>query len=888
MGWIQRLFHKSQTAIQDDKELRFHLEQLTRDFVAEGMSEQEARRRAKLDFGGLDRVKEEIRDIRRETYIDDFARDFRCGVRNLAKNPGFTAVALLSLTLGIGANTTVFAFVKGIFLQPIPVKDPSTAIVVFATQQTADGTVLHFLQSSYENVKDYREKNDAFTGLSVFMDEPNQVDLPGLTAPIFVDVQLVNWDFFEILGVKPSIGRSFGPDEDLARDPRPVVILSHGLWNMKFSADPHILGKTIRLNEKDYRVIGVMPKQFDQAGILGSPAMWAPIAMHSELVTDMRKDFFPMRRARIGYMIGRLKPGVSLDRARASMNALGNHLVEEHPKDNAGRNVELVPLSKTNVAVGRRSVFVLVATLMMGIVGMILLIACGNVANLLLVRTIQRQRELAIRLSLGASRGRLVRQMMTESLLLGFAAALLGILCAYWMRSLVWKLLPIGAPQGYDFSLDGRVLLFTLTLSILASFLFGLVPSLRASSSRQLATLRDRTNAPSGRWYGFRGMLVTAQIAFSLIALVGAGLFIHSLRNAQRVDPGFETKHELIVALDPGRNHYPQERAEKYYRDATEKVRALPMVSGVGIANYPPFLLSMTYATFPEGVDTSDLRNTSQFPVVAVGPGYFSSAGIPVLRGRDVNIDDDAQTNRVVVINQALADYAWPGKDPIGKHLLFAGLNQNAEVIGVVATVKARTLGEPPQPLLYVALKQSYSPNAFLYVRTKGDPSVAVPAVREAVRAVDPATPPIWEIGVASFLDQNFTAPRFAAELLAGFGALALLLAAIGTCGVMSYSVSQRTQEIGIRMALGAQRVDVLRLILSNGMTWVVAGVLIGLGASVFFTRSINKLLFGIGSFDAGSFFAAAALLIGVALVACWLPARRAMRVDPVIALRCE
>jgi predicted permease len=817
-------------------------------------------------------------------------QDIRYAVRTLAKNPGFTAVAVLSLTLGIGGTTTIFTLVKAVFLQSVPVKDPSTAIVVYSTQQTADGKITQYLQNGYLNAKDYREKNDVFSGLSLFVDAGDELKIAGTEKPEGVDVQLVNWDFFDILGVHPMIGRTFAADEDQVPDARPVVILSYALWNTKFGADPHVLGRNIRLSDQDYNVIGVMPKEFHDAGTIGSPDLWAPMMMHDQLLTDMRKDWFNHRRNRLVFMVGRLKPGVSFSTARTSMQAMSRQLAQEYPTENSGRSVVMVPLSETNVPPQQHGLFVLVGTLMMVIVGLVLLIACGNVANLLLARSTQRKREFAIRLSLGASRGRLIRQLLTESLIIGLTAGALGIVCAYWSRDLLWTLLPGGRPENLDFSLDGRVLLFTLGLSVVATLLFGLAPSLQASNPNQMASLRDRTDAPGGtrRWYGLRGILVMAQIAFSLIALVGSALFIHSLRNAQEVDPGFETKRELIMFLSPASQHYPQGRAEQYYRDAVDKVRALPMVEEASISNSFPFGLSLSYATFAEGVDTSDLRNALQFPVIAVAPGYFSTAGIPILRGRDVNDHDDARTDHVVVINQALADAMWKGKDPIGKRMSFAAQPWKATIIGVVRTVKAQTLGESPQPIMYFALKQLYFPNVVLYVRTKGDPSAAIASVRSAVQALDPTMELRRTRTVSEIMDRQLTGPRFAAELLAGFGGLALLLASIGTYGVMAYSVSQRTQEIGIRMALGAQRGNVLRLILGNGMTMVMAGVGVGLIATVFFTRTISSLLYGIGSFDAISFVAAAVVLIAVALVACWLPARHAMRVDPIIALRYE
>jgi predicted permease len=817
-------------------------------------------------------------------------QDIRYAIRTLAKNPGFTAVAVLSLTLGIGGTTTIFTLVKAVFLQSVPVKDPATALIVYSTQQTADGKVTQFLQNAYLNAMDYRSKNDVFSGLSLFVDAGDELKVSGTGKPEFVDVQLVNWDFFDILGVKPFLGRSFVAEEDLTPDSHPVAILSYGVWNSKYGADPKILGKTIRLSEQDFSVVGIMPKEFHDIGTIGSADVWAPMMMHDQLLTDMRKDWFNRRKNRLVFMVGRLKPGVTVARATTSMLALGAHLAQEYPADNSGRTIVMTPLSETNVPPQQHSLFVLVGTLMMVIVGLVLLIGCGNVANLLLARAMQRRRELAIRLSLGASRWRLIRQLLTESLLIGLTAGALGILCAYWSRDLLWTLLPGGRPQNLDFSLDGRVLFFTLGLSIFATLLFGLAPALQASKPNQMASLRDRTDRPNGssRWYGLRGILVIAQIAFSLIALTGSALFIHSLRNAQEVDPGFEVKHELVLGLNPGGAHYPQGRAEQYYRDALEKVRALPMVADAGISNLGPISVNLSYSTFPEGVDALDPRNAWQFPVYAVAPGYFSAAGIPFIRGRDVNDLDGPQTNHVVIVNQALVDHLWKGKDPLGKQFSFAAVPWKATVIGVVATVKSQTLGEEPRPVIYFALKQTYYPNVSLWVRAKGDPDVALTSVRSTVQSLDASMQVGRGYTVPWLMDRVLSGPRFAAELLAGFGGLALLLAAIGTYGVMAYSVSQRTQEIGIRMALGAQRGNVLKLILGNGMAMVLAGIVVGLGATLILTRSISTLLYGIGNFDAISFIGAAMILILVALVACWLPARHAMRVDPIIALRYE
>ncbi|MGC2802403.1 MAG: FtsX-like permease family protein, partial [Candidatus Acidiferrum sp.] len=516
--------------------------------------------------------------------------------------------------------------------------------------------------------------------------------------------------------------------------------------------------------------------------------------------------------------------------------------------------------------------------------------ACANVANLLLARATQRQREIGVRLAMGASRTRLVGQLLTESLLIGLLAGGLGILFAYWGRSVLLLLLPPGLQRRLDFSLDGRVLLYTLGLSLAATVLFGLAPALEASKADRIAALKDRTGNPTGsaRWYGLRGVLVMVQVALSLVALAGAGLFIHSLRNAQGMDPGFEVKHELVMFVNLASEHYTQARAEQFYKDVVERLAGVSTVESASISDTYPFSGGLARTTFTDGVDITDPRNGKLTPVIATEPGYFSAAGITMTEGRDFNEHDDAQGAMAGIVNKAAAEQMWPGVDPIGKHIHFLGETWDIAIVGEVATVKYQTMGEPPQAIVYVPLKQHYTAQIVLYVRAKGDPEKAIPSVRSAVQALGPTVPLLDVQTVPQVLVESLTAPRIGAELLGGFGLLALVLAAIGTYGVMSYSVSQRTQEVGIRMSLGAQPRDVLRLILANGLAMVSAGVVVGLGISTLLARSMSSLLYGIGAFDAPSFLITAGLLIVVALAACYIPARRAMRVDPIIALRYE
>jgi putative ABC transport system permease protein len=816
-----------------------------------------------------------------------FWQDFRYAVRMLMKKPGFTAVAIMSLTLGIGANTTIFTLVKAVFLQSVPIKDPARVVSVFSTQQSKGSAQLQFLPLSRPNAEDYREMNNVFSASSLIIQTGAPLTISGKDIPVFV--ALVTGEFFDLVGVQPKPGRAFLPDEDKTPGARPVVILSAALWKTQFGEDQNILGRTLLIGGTDYSVVGVAPANFHDLGVLGSPDVYIPMMMHDQVLTGVPKDWYNVRGARTTFMLGRLKPGVSVEAARESLHALGTQLEKTYPRDNSGRNNDMLPVNQTFIPPQQRALFAKAGGLMMLVVGLVLLIACANVANLLLTRATQRRRELAIRLTMGASRGRVIRQLLTESLLLALISGALGIALAYFSKDLIWKLVPAGGADP-DRSLDVRVLLFTMALAIMASVIFGLIPALQASKTEQMAALRDRSDAPTGgsRWYGIRGILVMTQVAFSLIALVGAGIFIHSLRNAQQMDPGFEIKHELVMNINLAAQHYPQARAEQLYRDLQEKISALPMVSGASLADAGMFGGSFQRTTFPQGVDQADPRNGKLTPTTSVAPGYFATAGISLLSGREFTEHDDAQSQFVAVVNQALVDSMFAGQNPIGKHLHFLLQTWDVEIVGVAKTVKFQTLGEPPQPIVYFPLKQHFNAGVGIFVRTKGDPNAARTSVLSVIQGLD-ATLPVRGVRTGTeVMNLVLAQAQLGAELLAGFGLLALLLAAIGTYGVMSYSVSQRTQEIGIRMALGAQRGDVMKLILGSGMSMVFGGVIAGLLLSFFLTREIENLLYGIGAFDVPAFAATSALLVLIALVACWLPARRAMRVDPMVALRYE
>jgi predicted permease len=821
--------------------------------------------------------------------LESLFQDVRYALRMMAHRPGFTLAAVLSLALGIGANSTIFMLAKAAFLQAVPVKDPGSLVMVYSTQNNPRGPEFQYLNLSIPNALDYRQKNDVFSGLSVIVNTRLTLDISGKDTQ--VASALVNWDFFNIVGVQPAAGRIFTPDEDSRSGGGPVAILSYALWNKQFGADGGILGRTIRLNHLNFTVIGIAPKEFHDAGALLNPDVWVPISMGDQLLAGIAKEWFHDRGSRLGSAVARLKPGVTLERARDSLGALAANLEREFPTDNSGRSVQVVPISNTVLPPEQRGVALQAATIMIAIVALVLLIACANVANLLLSRASLRQREIAVRLSLGAKRWRLVRQLLTESLLLGLTAGALAVVVAFWGRGLIRGLLPNGFPANLDFSLDARVLLFTLGISLAATLLFGLAPALQSSSGANLNSLRDRTaisTSGSTRWYGLRGALVMVQVALSLVALVGAGMFIHSLANAQQIDPGFETKHEITMFINLAAADYTQPKAEQFFKDVVQRLRGLPMVADASIADTAPLSGGLQRTTFPEGVDASNARNGALTPVIAVQPGYFSATGTSLLRGRDFNDHDNENAPMVAIVNRAFADHVWPDQDAIGRHLRFLGQDWDVSIVGVASTVKYTTLGEPPQPIVYFPLKQHYSAGINLYVRTKGDANPAIGSIRSAVQSLDPTLQLRRVITVSDLLNQSLTAPRVGAELLGTFGGLALVLAAIGTYGVMSYSVSQRTQEIGIRMALGAQKRDVLRLVMLSGMATVCVGILVGLVFSTLLTRAMHSLLYGIGIFDLFSFLGTSLLLIVVAAIACGIPALRASTIDPMVALRYE
>jgi predicted permease len=815
-----------------------------------------------------------------------FLQDLKYGVRMLVKAPGFTSVAILSLALGIGANTAIFSLINAVLLRPLPVSDASTLVAVSQTDQRNPGN----LPVSDLNFRDLRERNAVFSDMGAFAFAQVNYSSGGEALPI--PAQVVTANYFSLLGAAPALGRGFLPEEETKASP--VAVVSHGFWERTLGSDPSIVGKTITLNRTPFTVVGIGPKNFSGTLLGGGPSVWVPRSMHA--VVQPGFDWYDQRRGLFLFTFGRLKPGVTLDQARSTLRILFANLEQTFPVENNGRSATAVPLldARLNPTGRGPNVVVQLSSVLMGIVGIVLLIACGNIANLLLARAGRRRREIAIRLALGARRMRLVRQLITESVLLSICGGVAGLFVAYWsLNALVAAKLPLPFPIDDSLTIDPRVLAFTAALSILTGVLFGLVPALLASKPDVVPVLKNELVPSAAGRRGpralitFRHVLVMLQVAMSLTALVAAGLFLRDLLHAQQVNPGFETSGVLIAAINLGPEGYTPERAQVFYDQVTDKVAALPGVQGAALADNAPLAGGFLRSVFPEGADTTT-RDRILIQVSNVSPRYLETIGIPLVRGRDFTPADTPTSPKVVIVNQTMAEQFWKGKDPIGRRFKFFGDQDYSTVVGVAKNAKYNGVQEEPLPFIYLPLKQNFAPAATLHVRAAGDASRLAGAVRAAVRELDPTLTLFNVRTLEDQIQQSLQPQKMNVILLTTFGLLALLLAAIGLYGVASYAVAQRTREIGVRMALGAQPSSVLSLVLGNGMLLVVIGLAAGLVASYFVASALSALVVGISAHDPLTFTVTPIVLALIAFAATYVPARRATRIDPLLALRTE
>jgi predicted permease len=813
-------------------------------------------------------------------------KDIRYAIRMLIKTPAVTCVAIMTLALGIGANTAIFSGVNAFVLRDIPVPEANRLVRPVEIDENSVGDEI-----SYPDFVDYRNQCTSFTGLSgedmlqVAIDTQDQNDV--------IWGQAVSGNYFDVMQVKPFMGRGFLPEEDGAPGAHPVVVLGHSLWERRLGSDPNIVGKTLKLNNRPYDVIGVAPKSFKGSKFGLSMDFWVPIAMVEELrgVTDWLKS----RNSHWMNVIGRLKPGVSLAQATAEMNAISSRLNQIYPNDRASATQARVLTEADGRWGNATAVFKSASAVAMAIVGLVLLIACANVANLLLAKAAARRKEIGIRIALGASRARLIRQLLTESLLLSLVGGGLGLLLAFWITHLMEGFIPIIQYNVLEnfFALDSRALIFTGVVSVSCGLIFGLAPAWNSSNPKIVPLLKGGADLQQGkiRRLTLRNTLVVAQVALSLVVLVCGGLFIKSFRRAQQIDPGFETKNVLLATLNPQLVGYDNDRARNFYEQAVTRVASIPGISGVGVARLLP-LGDSSNSNGPVLKEGEVLQRGSSGRTIGtnvVSPGYFNALQIPFLDGRNFDERDKMNAQKVVVINEYMAQQLWRGESAIGKRIFIGADSRDAiEVVGVVKTGKYRTLAEDPRPFIYFPISQRRPGIMTLVARTNSDPRNFVGAIRHEMQLLDRTVPLSSVKTMPEHMTWPLWAPNMAASLSLGFGLVALLLSSVGLYSVMAYVVSQRTKEVGIRMALGASRKDVLQMVTSQGMRLALIGAAIGLALALALAKVVSSLLIGISGYDVTTFVVVSALLAVVAFIASLLPARRATKVDPLVALRYE
>jgi predicted permease len=822
-------------------------------------------------------------------------QDIRYAIRMLTKNPGFSGIAILSLALGIGANTTIFTVVNAILLNPLPVKDVSRVVEVDTvdtkTRVTAANAVK--LGMSYLNFQDYARQKDLFSAMTCVVG-PLPLTWSGGAEPRQLQAQMVSASYFDLLGLRPAAGRFFLPDEDTKPGGNNVAVLSYSLWTNKFGSNPNTIGQVLTLNATPYTVIGVAARGFKGTFTFNNTEeVWIPVSMYPQVLAGFFKDNFNTRRFLATTAYGRLKDGVSQAAAEASLKTVAAGLESAFPTDNAGRSVALTPLAEAAVGVNNRGQITLAGGLMMAIVGLVLLIACVNLANLLLAQAAGREKEIGVRAAMGASRGRVIQQLLTESMVLAFLSGLAGLAIAYSGRTVLWSFRPpFIANSDLDLGFDSHVLLFTLSVALLTAVLIGVAPALKAARPNLIEVLKvgGRGNTVGFASSPFRSLLVVTEIALALVALVGAGLFIRSMQSAQRIDPGFESANLFMFNFDLGALHYDEGRGQQFFRSAIERAKASPGVEAATIADAPPLVGAGGFlrTIFPEGQDEATGYRGTLTQLNNIAPNFFETLRIPLISGRQFTDSDRGTTKPVVIANEAMAKHFWPNENAVGKRFHFHGDPTLREIVGVVRNTVVNNIGEEPQPLAYLPLTQNYSPAVVLQVRTAGRPEALISTVRAQVQSLDNnlALTNVQTIG--ELLSQGLWAPRMGAAMLAIFGGLALILAIIGVYGVLSYSVNQQTREIGIRMAMGAQTGRVLGLVVGQGMRLAAAGLLLGLIVAFAAMRVMSSLLFGVSAHDPLTFVGVSLVLAVAAVLACYIPAHRATKVDPIIALRYE
>jgi predicted permease len=864
-----------------DEEMRLHVEMETEANIERGMSPEDARWAARRSFGNLGNIKDMAYGVRGGGMIETLLQDIRYGARVLAKHKGFTAIAVLTLALGIGANTAIFSVVNELLLRPLPFPEADRLVMLW--EVSPEGR--HQNTTSRANFMGWRDQSTVFEGMAAFSDQ--RLNLTGEGEPEEVSVQLATPELFRVLGVEPIIGRGLAQED--ARPGAPdVAVLSYGIWKRRFGGDPRVIGKPITLNGQPVTVVGILPAGFQwhirsRSGT-GRPAeIWSVLSMPAT-GAGLRGRFLSV--------VARLKRGVTLEQATTEMKTIEARLAQDSPDYNTGYGTEVVPLREQFVGKVRPALWIL-----LGAVGFVLLIACANVANLLLARAAAREKEIALRAALGARRMRIIRQLLTESVLLAILGSLVGLGLAWWGIHALVAISPRDLVNMQGVGLNLQVLALTMVVSLLTGIIFGLAPALEATRLNLNDALKEGGKGAEGqssRSRRLRSVLVITEVALALVLLVSAGLLVKSFGRLRKIDTGFNPENVLtmVVRLPGGGKYKEDAQFVAFFRQAMERIRALPGVRNAGMVNFLPLYGGLGSATgfTIEGRPEPPPGQGPGTNVRASDSNYFNAMGIPLLRGRNFSDREESEPRPVVIISESLARQYFPGEDPLGKRISVEMFDKPTptEIIGIVGDVRYDSLTDQAEPTVYFPHPLLTYPFMTLVIRTNGDPAAIAPAVEREVRALDPEQPVSDVRTMNQVMADTLARARFNTLLLALFAGLATLLAAVGIFGVMNYSVTLRTHEIGLRMALGAQQRQVLTLILKQGLLLTLIGIGVGLLGALALTRVMSGLLFGVGATDPTTFAAIVLLLTIVSLIACYIPARRATRVDPMIALRYE
>lgn len=812
-------------------------------------------------------------------------QDIRYGLRMLVKRPGFTLIATITLALGIGANTAIFSLVNTVLLRPLQITKPEQVYSIIPTTKAAP--VMAF---SYPDYLDFRERNDVLSGLIGTRLAPVHLGQGDRSERMWG--YLVTGNYFEVLGVNAFKGRTFTQEEDKTELTHPLVILSYNCWQSRFGSDPEIIGKNLTLNGHSFNVIGVMPRGFNGTEIIVEPEIYIPLMMVGWI--EPGNNWIKERGNHNLFVTGRLKDGISKEQATSSLNIIANQLAKEYPDSSEGISIELI--EPGFILPMLRGAVISFSLILMCIVGLVLLLACTNIANLLLARATERRKEIAIRIAIGASRFRIIRQLLTESVMVSLIGGVMGLLLGTWIVDLILAFKPkIDVPINIELQTDWRVLLFAFVISLITGVLFGVIPAQRATKPDVVPDLKDATSKTGFRRSRLVSSLVVGQIALSLILLVAAGLVMRTLQNLQTLNPGFEVENGLIMSFDTSLQGYDQTRGEQFQKQVIERVNAMPGVKSAALTDFLPLSLNISQTDFfVEGHEAAARgMNVPNAMYASVTQNYFKTMGNTLLYGREFTEQDRKDSTQVVVVNEAFVRLFMPElkslEEALNKRVSKSSVSGPfIQIVGITSNGKYFSITEDPQPIAYFPMPQKYNSTNTLVVRTTSDERNMIAPIRREIQQLDPNMPLYQVKTLEEHIGFALFPARSAASFLGAFGLLALILATIGIYGVMAYAVSQRTREIGIRMALGAKTGDVLKMVIRQGLLLTIIGVSIGLLSSFALTRLMSSLLYGVSATDMATFIFVPLILIGVSLFACFIPARRASKVDPMIALRYE